>query len=391
MEQLSRTAGFLVAETVVQRVDSPGFASYLGTGKIQRIKNLVIDTGASAVITRHNLKPSQMLTLERALGVEIVDRTQLILQIFSDHAKTREGKLEVELAQLKYELPKLTGMGHSLSQTAGGIGTRGPGEQLLEKDRRKLSRRIRFLEKQLKLLRKDRELTRKKRMLSDIPVVSFVGYTNAGKSTIVSALSSCELIVEDKLFSTLDTRTKRVKLHTGQTVLATDTVGFIKDLPHYLMQSFRSTLEEAAFADLIVKVVDASDSFVRNKLRTVDETLKEIGANSVPSIVALNKIDRCANSWLEELERAFPGAVLISAQKLYNLEELEKAIDDFLRKEFVEETIEINQDSVPTFMRFRNHLTVIKEEYLGEKVKIRYSASEKTHKKLVSSLKEVGS
>ena len=389
MEMLSRTAGFLIVETVTQCIDSPGYVTYLGSGKIENVASLVSELEVDVVITRHNLKPAQISALEKTLETSVADRTQLILQIFSDHAVTTEGKYEVELAKLKYELPRLTGTGHSLSQTGGGIGTRGPGEQLLEMNRRKILRRIGFLKNELKNLRTDREITRKKRMRSDIPIVSFVGYTNAGKSTIVSALSSSDLLVADKLFSTLDTRTKRAVLGSGRVFLATDTVGFIRDLPVFLMQSFRSTLEEAAYADLVVKVVDASDIFFRSRLKTVDDTLEEINADTIPYVVLFNKIDLCTNSWLEELETAFPEAIFISAKKRFNLEELEKAIDEFIQKDHSERTIEIDQDHVSVFMRFRSQVEVISEEYRDGRIKILYSASEKIHRKLVSSLGEV--
>lgn len=389
MEMLSRTAGFLIVETVTQCIDSPGYVTYLGSGKIENVASLVSELEVDVVITRHNLKPAQISALEKTLETSVVDRTQLILQIFSDHAVTTEGKYEVELAKLKYELPRLTGTGHSLSQTGGGIGTRGPGEQLLEMNRRKILRRIGFLKNELKNLRTDREITRKKRMRSDIPIVSFVGYTNAGKSTIVSALSSSDLLVADKLFSTLDTRTKRAVLGSGRVFLATDTVGFIRDLPVFLMQSFRSTLEEAAYADLVVKVVDASDIFFRSRLKTVDDTLEEINADTIPYVVLFNKIDLCTNSWLEELETAFPEAIFISAEKRFNLEELEKAIDEFIQRDHSERTIEIDQDHVSVFMRFRSQVEVISEEYRDGRIKILYSASEKIHRKLVSSLGEV--
>ena len=389
MEMLSRTAGFLIVETVTQCIDSPGYVTYLGSGKIENVASLVSELEVDVVITRHNLKPAQISALEKTLETSVADRTQLILQIFSDHAVTTEGKYEVELAKLKYELPRLTGTGHSLSQTGGGIGTRGPGEQLLEMNRRKILRRIGFLKNELKNLRTDREITRKKRMRSDIPIVSFVGYTNAGKSTIVSALSSSDLLVADKLFSTLDTRTKRAVLGSGRVFLATDTVGFIRDLPVFLMQSFRSTLEEAAYADLVVKVVDASDIFFRSRLKTVDDTLEEISADTIPYVVLFNKIDLCTNSWLEELETAFPEAIFISAEKRFNLEELEKAIDEFIQRDHSERTIEIDQDHVSVFMRFRSQVEVISEEYRDGRIKILYSASEKIHRKLVSSLGEV--
>ena len=389
MEMLSRTAGFLIVETVTQCIDSPGYVTYLGSGKIESVASLISKSNAEAVITRHNLKPAQVSTLEKTLGTSVLDRTQLILQIFSNHAVTTEGKYEVELARLKYELPRLAGAGHSLSQTGGGIGTRGPGEQLLEMNRRKILRRIGFLKSELENLRTDREVTRKKRMRSNIPIVSFVGYTNAGKSTIVSALSSCNLLIADKLFSTLDTRTKRAVLGTGRVFLATDTVGFIRDLPVFLMQSFRSTLEEAAYSDLVIKVVDASDAFFKSKLKTVDDTLKEINADAIPYVTVFNKIDLCTNSWLEELETAFPEAIFISAARRFNLEELEKAIEKFIQRDHAERAIEIDQDRVSTFMKFRNQMRIISEEYQDGRIKILYSASEKIHRKLVSSLKEV--
>jgi len=232
---------------VIQNLDYPDPRHYLGKGKVDFARRMLESCGAKTVITRHELSPSQAFNLEKHLGAKVIDRTQLILKIFADHATTKEGKLEVELASLKYQLPRLKGYGKILSQTGGGIGTRGPGEKKLEIDRRLAQDRITRLKRELEELKRQREVSRKRRVDSTSPLVSFVGYTNVGKSSLVSLLSGENLLIQDKLFATLDTRVRRVRLTSGLQILVSDTVGFIRELPHELMESFRATLDEVRF------------------------------------------------------------------------------------------------------------------------------------------------
>jgi GTP-binding protein HflX len=286
------TAGAEAVDRVVQNLEFPDPATYVGSGKAEEIKNLIYLHDATGVICDDELSPSQIRNLTDILKVKVIDRTILILDIFAAHATTNEGKIQVEMAQQKYRLSHLHGIGRELSRQGGGIGTRGPGETRLETDRRKIQKRISILNGSIVRMKKVRETNRKKRQNEGIPVVAVIGYTNAGKSTLLNKLTGAGVLAEDKLFATLDPTTRVCRLNDGQNVLLTDTVGFINKLPHNLVDAFRSTLEEASYADVLIHVVDVSDPEAESHIKTVYRTLSELGAGNKPIITVLNKIDK---------------------------------------------------------------------------------------------------
>ncbi|MEA2572912.1 MAG: GTPase [Chloroflexia bacterium] len=293
LEQLAATAGVEVVGRITQKISDPNPATLVGKGKVEEIKALAEQLGADVVLFDEELTPTQQRNLEEALGAKLLDRTGLILDIFARHAQTREGRLQVELAQLEYRLPRLTRMWTHLSrQAAGGVGLRGPGETQLEVDRRRSSERIARLRDELKEVHSHRELYRQKRRREGLPIVALVGYTNAGKSTLLNALSKSEVYAANVLFATLDPTTRLIKLTEGQEVLLTDTVGFIQKLPTQLVAAFRATLEEIQDADILLHVVDLTHPNAEEQAATVERVLSELGIKEKPSIVALNKIDR---------------------------------------------------------------------------------------------------
>jgi GTP-binding protein HflX len=292
LAQLARTAGIEVLGSTIQRFDSPNPATYIGSGKVEELKVLKSELGYDVLLFDDELLPRQQRNLEQELDVKVLDRTALILDIFASHASTREGSLQVELAQYEYRLPRLTRMWTHLSrQAVGGVGLRGPGETQLESDRREIGRRIADLKGQLEQVRVHRRQYRSRRKKASIPVVALVGYTNAGKSTLLNALADSDVLVEDKLFATLDPTTRRVVLPGGKAALFTDTVGFIHKLPTQLVAAFRATLEEINEAELLLHVVDISHPNAREQSLTVEQVLRELGAQDKPMITALNKVD----------------------------------------------------------------------------------------------------
>ncbi|PNS42140.1 GTP-binding protein HflX [Mesotoga sp. B105.6.4] len=390
LNELARTAGYEIVETVVQNLDYPDPRHYLGKGKVDFARRTLEAFGAVLIITRHELSPSQAMNLEKLLGVPVMDRTQLILKIFGDHASTKEGKLEVEMASLKYQLPRLKGFGRMLSQTGAGIGTRGPGEKKLETDRRQAQERISRLRKDIEEMGRQREISRKKRLVSSIPLVSFVGYTNVGKSSLVSEISSEDLLVENKLFATLDTRVRRARLPAGMQVLISDTVGFIRELPHELMESFRSTLDEVKYSDLLAVVSDASDMAVKEKYEIVDRTLRDIGAGEIKRIHVLNKIDLCTNERLAELGTIFPEAVMVSALKSYNIEGILSEISTRLYGKRSRRKLRLKPTEFSSFMRFRGSVEILSENYEKDLIEVEYVSSDEINKRLISSICEEG-
>ncbi len=291
LARLAETAGTQVVDSHVQRRQRPDPATYLGRGKARELAALARETGANLLICDRELQPAQQRNLEEETGVRVVDRTQLILDIFARRARTREGKLQVELAQLQYLLPRLTGLGAQLSRLGGGIGTRGPGETKLEVDRRRIRKRIADLQREIEEVRRHRELLRRGRREVPLPLAVLVGYTNAGKSTLLNSLSGAGVLAEDKLFATLDPTTRRVSLPTGEAVLLTDTVGFIQNLPHHLVAAFRATLEEVVEADVVIHVVDAAHPRAAEQMRAVEKVLTDLGASGKPRLTVYNKVD----------------------------------------------------------------------------------------------------
>ncbi len=323
------TAGADVVARVTQRRDRPDPATFIGKGKAEELRELSYEVDADTVVFDDELSPAQSRNLEKILGRTAIDRTAVILDIFAQNARTQEGRAQVELAMLRYRLPRLRGRGVSFSQQAGGIGTRGPGETQLEVDRRRLLRRITALEAELQRLTLTRRTQRKSRSRGHQRSVSLVGYTNAGKSTLLNQLTGAGVLVEDRLFATLDPRVRRLDLPGGEAVLLSDTVGFVRKLPHQLVEAFRSTLEVVAESDLLVHVVDASAVDPDAQIAAVRSVLAEIGAAHVPELVVFNKIDRAIGS--RRLVERHPGAVAISALTGEGIEEFLRTLADRLR------------------------------------------------------------
>jgi GTP-binding protein HflX len=325
------TAGADPVDRELQRRDRPDPATYIGRGKAQELRELADALDVDVVVFDDELSPAQQRNLERLFERDVVDRVALILDIFAQHATSQEGMLQVELAQLRYRLPRLRGRGLQLSQQGAGIGTRGPGETQLEVDRRRILRRMSKLERDLDQLAQTRAVQRKARRRRAIPTVALVGYTNAGKSTLLNRLTDAHVLVEDRLFSTLGTTTRRLRLPGGETILCSDTVGFVRRLPHELVQAFRSTLAEVADADLVLHVVDASAVDPGGQIAAVRTVMEEIDADELPELVVVNKIDAADPEVVRELLAAHPGAVAVSARTGEAIDKLLDAIGSRLR------------------------------------------------------------
>lgn len=391
LEELAETAGAEVVGRMVQKLPSFNSSTYIGSGKIEELAYMILDRGATGIITDDELSPAQMYNLGKALDTKVMDRTMVILDIFAAHARTAEGKLQVELAQLQYRLSRLTGKGISMSRLGGGIGTRGPGEKKLEQDRRVIRNRVAQLRRELTDVVAHRELTRKGRESGSVPVFAIVGYTNVGKSTLLNALTGADILAENKLFATLDTTTRAYEYSraTGkQKVLLTDTVGFIRKLPHNLIDAFRSTLEEVCYADYIIHVVDASSENRRGEMKVVYETLDMLlsgrgssgrrnddgNDNSVKKIITIyNKIDKLTNpdDRLGLLDKRASQVLQVSAKKRIHLEDISEAIDSLLRedREYVETTISYKDMSLLAEIKSRGE--ILEEKYQEDGVWIK--------------------
>jgi GTP-binding protein HflX len=328
---LADTAGAEVVHRELQRRPTPDPATYIGKGKADELREAAVALDVDVVIFDDELTPAQQRNLEKIFSVDVVDRVALILDIFAQHASSQEGAVQVELAQLRYRLPRLRGRGTQLSQQGAGIGTRGPGETQLEVDRRRLLRRTQKLERDLRNLAATRATQRKARRRRDLLQVALVGYTNAGKSTLLNRLTQAGVLVQDQLFSTLDPTVRRLHLPGGETVLLSDTVGFVRRLPHQLVEAFRSTLEEVRDADLLVHVVDASTDEADERIDAVDTVLREIGANDVPRLLVWNKVDAADPDDVKALLASHRGSVAISARRGEGISDALTAISDRLR------------------------------------------------------------
>ena len=342
LDELAALADSAGAETVSRIVQSrrePDPGTFIGRGKMEELHRTVHTLDAESVILDQELTPGQLRSLEERLGVKVIDRTALILDIFALHARSREGKAQVELAQLNYLLPRLRGWGEAMSRLGGGIGTRGPGETKMEVDRQHIRRRIAKLRRDIKTLAKTRDLKRARRQDSGIPQVAIAGYTNAGKSTLMTRLTGADVIVAEKLFATLDPTTRRIELPGKRRAVISDTVGFVGKLPHDLVEAFRSTLEEVAMADLIVHVADATSPALDEQVDAVRRVLVEIGAGRIPEVLALNKVDRVPGSVRARLAGRFPGSVAVSALTGEGADELREEISGRIPRPPVEVTL----------------------------------------------------
>ena len=365
LEELAATAGAVTVGRVIQNLDQIHPGTYVGKGKLEEIKDLLWETEATGIICDDELSPIQLGNMEDVLDTKVMDRTLIILDIFAGRGSTNEGKIQVELAQLKYRQSRLTGLGKSLSRLGGGIGTRGPGEKKLEMDRRLIRDRIAQLNRELKDVKRHREVTREQRNRNKIPVVAIVGYTNAGKSTLLNTLTGAGVLEEDKLFATLDPTTRNLKLPSKQEVLMTDTVGFIRKLPHHLIEAFRSTLEEAKYADIILHVVDASNPQVDEQMYIVYETLTNLEVKNKPIITAFNKQDKVEGETILRDFRA-DHIVRISAKYGDGLVELQGGIEEILRgQKILIEKIYSYADAGKIQM-IRKYGELLEEEYRGE-------------------------
>ena len=362
LEALADTAGALVLEKFLQPREHPHPGTYLGSGKLEELKERIRDLEADGIICDDELTPAQMRNMSDILNTKVMDRTLLILDIFAQRAATKEGSIQVELAQLRYRATRLTGKGQSLSRLGGGIGTRGPGESKLESDRRAIHRRISVLKAELEDVEAHRMTQRAQRVRNAVPVVAVVGYTNAGKSTLLNALTGSDILAEDKLFATLDPTTRKLTLPGAEEVLLTDTVGFINKLPHDLIDAFKSTLEEAKYADILLHVVDASDPEMRAHMETVYATLRDLKAEDKPILTAFNKCDRDLGEALLYDPQA-DETVRISALSGQGLDRLKEVLQELLRQQKVYLDRVFSYAQAAEAARIRKYGQVLEESY----------------------------
>ncbi len=375
LADLVKTAGAVVVGQLIQKREKIHPGTYVGTGKVAEIAELIEETGATGIVCDDELSPAQIKNLEAELGTKIMDRTLIILDIFAARASTNEGKIQVELAQLKYRMSRLTGLGRSLSRiggtsAGGGIGTRGPGEKKLELDRRLINDRVAQLRRELDEVVRHRDITRSKREKQNVPVVAIVGYTNAGKSTLLNHMTDAAVLEEDKLFATLDPTTRILELSGKQEVLLTDTVGFIRKLPHHLIEAFKSTLEEAKYADIIFHVVDASNPQRDKQMHIVYETLDNLGIKDKKIVTLFNKQDlRTDHEPLHDFRA--DKTLAISAAKNEGLEEVKSLLEEMLREDkiYIERVISYNNAGIIQLIRKQGEL--LSEEYVPEGIAIK--------------------
>jgi len=374
LDSLARTAGVKVLQSLWQKRSKPDPSFLIGKGKADEIREMAEDLNAHAIIFNEELSPAQSRNLEEKIGRKVVDRPQLIMDIFAQRAQTKEAKLQVELAQYEYLLPRLRGWGQSLERLGGGIGTRGPGETRLERDRQKVQRRIDSIRKKLKRAAKEMEIRRKRRAKNGIPEVALIGYTNAGKTTLLNSLTDAEGFIEDKLFATLDPLTRKLRLPDKREIVLTDTVGLIRKLPHQLIPAFRSTLHSARSADLLINVMDASQDKLAERWRAVNQILNEdvFGEEERPPMInALNKVDDLENgAELRGLKKEIDKSIPISAAEGTNLEGLKELIAAQLGDEMKEVSLEIPYAQAELLDLFHENGLVQKEEYHKEGISL---------------------
>lgn len=375
LERLAQTAGAVAIDAIVQRRERLDPATLVGPGKLEELRRMAAAGDADLVIFDRDITPAQERNLSRALGRRVLDRTALILDIFAQHATSREGKIQVELAQLSYRLPRLRGRGVELSRLGGGIGTRGPGETKLEVDRRRILSRVARLRRDLRDLEKSRHTKRERRKRQEVPLVAIVGYTNAGKSSLLNALTGADALVEDQLFATLDPTTRRLELSDGRVVLVSDTVGFVRHLPHELVEAFKSTLEEVTEADLLLHVVDLADEDPDAKIDAVREVLAEIGAAGLPEVLVGNKADIATATGIQRFTASHPDARVISAVTGSGLDELRTAVWTSLSSLFREVELLIPFSEGGAAARVHEVGEILAEEYRPDGLLVRVRLS----------------
>ncbi len=369
--ELAKTAGVEVVGYLLQNRNTPDSATYIGEGKLCELANAVEELGADVVIFDDELSPVQVRNISDRLDIKVLDRTALILDIFAMRAATKEGKIQVELAQLRYMLPRLVGMGKALSRLGGGIGTRGPGETKLETDRRHIRRRIEFLSEELREVQKHRDLLRTRRKKDGKLVVALVGYTNAGKSTLLNLLTDAGVLAENKLFATLDPTQRSLMLSDNREILLVDTVGFIRKLPHHLVKAFKSTLEEAVLADVLIHVIDVSNNEYDTHISVVNKILSELGAGAKPTIAVLNKIDLLEKKDIPNSIESCTKTVPISAKDKIGIDELVSVIEDVVPGRKREVDIKLPYSEAKLVSLLHENQVVISEEYEQDGIMIR--------------------
>ncbi|MBE0069408.1 GTPase HflX [Thermoanaerobacterium thermosaccharolyticum] len=374
LKELAETAGAEVVGIMTQSRSNVDRNSYIGKGKLSELKQFVDNMDIDLVIINDELSGSQIKNIEEAIDRKVIDRTSLILDIFAKRAKSAEGMLQVELAQLRYRLPRLQGLGNDLSRLGGGIGTRGPGETKLETDRRYIRERIKTIERKLEDMKRHRELLRGRRRKNKIPVVAIVGYTNAGKSTLMNALTDSSVYVEDKLFATLDPTARKLELPSGRDVILIDTVGFIRKLPHDLVEAFKSTLEESKYADVLLHVIDITSKDIKHKIEVVENVLRDLEAIDKPIINVYNKSDL-----LEKMPVNKDNEIYISAKEMIGIDELLKAIDNVAYKDLFVLDFYFPYNKNREYLFLKRNSKILKEEYdeKGIKIKAQVGAAEK--------------
>ena len=363
---LAETAGSKVLDALIQRRDKPDPATFIGSGKVSELKAIVKSTGADTVVCDGELSPSQLRNLEDKVKVKVVDRTALILDIFAQHAKSKEGKAQVELAQMSYMLPRLRGWGDSLSRQAGGIGGRGPGETKIEVDRRRIRDKMSKLRREIGDMKVARDTKRQERKRNSIPSVAIAGYTNAGKSSLLNRLTNAGVLVQNALFATLDPTVRRSETSDGRTYTLTDTVGFVKHLPHDLIDAFKSTLEEVSGADVIVHVVDGSHPDPLGQIKAVRGVIADVGGAKIPEIIALNKADIADPQVIAQVLIQEPDAYLISVHSGVGIEKLIRAIESSLPRPRIEIRTVLPYDRGDLVSQIHEHGEILSQEYLPE-------------------------
>lgn len=381
LRELVKTAGADTVGVVIQNREKAHPGTYVGTGKVEEIRQMLIETGATGIVCDDELSPAQMKNLEDILDTKVMDRTLIILDIFAARASTSEGKIQVELAQLKYSMTRLAGFGRSMSRLGGGIGTRGPGEKKLEMDKRLIKKRISQLKRELKEVQKHREVTRQQRSKSHIPVAAIVGYTNAGKSTLLNHLTNANVLEEDKLFATLDPTTRVLELPGKQQILLTDTVGFIRKLPHHLIEAFKSTLEEAKYADFILHVVDASNPQAEKQMHIVYDTLRNLQIKDKKVVTLFNKMD-CADADTQIRDFRADYMKRISARKETDLEEVKELLAQVLRENKIYMEHVFSYDEAGMIQIIRKQGELLSEEYTAEGIFVKAYVPSEIYEKI---------